>query len=144
MIKYLLLLFLPVAAHAGDYPASTFGIRSDGMTLNTRSIQYAVDFIHDRGGGRLVFEVGRYLTGSIHLKSDVGLELKEGAVLLGSLNPFDYDKDQFTALLLADSAHGISISGRGMIDGQGRAVAANIVGLAHSGIILDPLKSDRP
>jgi len=144
MIKYLLILLLPVAAYSEDYPASMFGIRSDGVTLNTRSIQYAVDLIHDRGGGRLVFEVGRYLTGSIHLRSDVGLELKEGAVLLGSLNPFDYDKMDCTALLLADSQRNISIIGKGIIDGQGRAVAANIVGLVHSGIIRDPLHSDRP
>jgi polygalacturonase len=145
MIKYLLILLWPAAAaYAGDYPASMFGIRSDGVTLNTRSIQYAVDFIHDRGGGRLVFEVGRYLTGTIHLKSAVGLELKEGAVLLGSLNPFDYDKMEFTALLLADSAKDISITGKGIIDGQGRAVATNIVGLAHGGIIRDPLHNDRP
>src|SRR5580698_2211233 len=143
MIKYLLLL-LPVFASAQDHPASTFGIRSDGITLNTRSIQYAVDYIHDHGGGRLVFEVGRYLTGTIHLRSNVGFELREGAVLLGSLNPFDYDKDGFTALLLADSQRNIFISGRGIIDGQGRAVAANIVGLAHGGIIEDPLQHDRP
>jgi hypothetical protein len=150
MIKYLLFLLLPLAACAEDYPASKFGIRSDGVTLNTRSIQYAIDFIHNRGGGRLVFDVGRYLTGSIHLKSDVGLELKEGSVLLGSLNPFDYDKDghadtlRFMALLLADGQRNISISGRGIIDGQGREVAANIVALAHSGVIRDPLVSDRP
>jgi Glycosyl hydrolases family 28 len=144
MIKYLFVLLWPVVAQAGDYPASMFGIRSDGVTLNTRSIQYGVDYIHDHGGGRLVFEVGRYLTGSIHLKSDVGLELKEGAMLLGSLNPFDYDKDQFTALLLADSQRNISISGKGIIDGRGREVAAGIVALAHGGIIRDPLVSDRP
>ncbi len=133
-----------MAAFAGDYPASMFGVRSDGVTLNTRSIQYAVDFIHDHGGGRLVFDVGRYVTGSIHLRSDVGLELKEGAVLLGSLNPFDYDKDQFMALLLADSVHDISISGHGVIDGRGREVALAIVALVHGGIIRDPLQHDRP
>ncbi len=144
MIKYLFVLFLPLVAHAGDYPASSFGIRSDGATLNTRSIQYAVNFIHERGGGNLVFEVGRYLTGSIHLKSDVGIVLKEGAVLLGSLNPFDYDKYQFTALLLADSQRNISITGKGVIEGQGRTVAANIVALAHGGVIRDSLRSDRP
>ena len=126
-----------MAALADDYPASMFGVRSDGVTLNTRSIQYAVEFIHDHGGGRLVFDVGRYVTGSIHLRSDVGLELKEGAVLLGSLNPFDYDKDQFMALLLADSVHDISISGRGVIDGRGREVALAIVALVHGGIIRD-------
>lgn len=133
-----------ITASAPDYPASMFGIRSDGATLNTRSIQYAVDYIHDHGGGRLVFDVGRYLTGSIHLRSAVGLELKEGSVLLGSLNPFDYDKNGFTALLLADSQQNISITGKGIIDGQGRAVAANVVALAHSGVITDPLQHDRP
>jgi Glycosyl hydrolases family 28 len=143
MIRYLF-LFLPFVAAAEDYPASTFGIRSDGITLNTRSIQFAVDYIHEHGGGRLVFEVGRYLTGTIHLKSNVGFELREGAVLLGSLNPFDYDKNGFAALLLADGQQNISISGKGIIDGQGRQVAANIVALVHGGIIKDPLTSDRP
>ena len=143
MIRYLFLL-LPFVASAEDYPASSFGIRSDGITLNTRSIQFAVDYIHAHGGSRLVFEVGRYLTGTIHLRSNTGLELREGAVLLGSLNPFDYDKDGFTALLLADSQQNILISGKGIIDGQGRQVAANIVALVHSGVIKDPLTSDRP
>jgi polygalacturonase len=144
MLKYLFLA-LPLFARAGDdYKASAFGIRSNGITLNTRSIQYAVDYIHARGGGRLVFEVGRYLTGTIQLKSNVGIELKEGAVLLGSLNPFDYDKHRFTALLLGDSLQNISITGKGVIDGQGRQVAANIVALVHSGVISDPLVQDRP
>ncbi len=144
MIKYLFIL-LPLFARAGaDYTASSFGIRSDGSTLNTRSIQYAVDYIHGKGGGKLVFEVGRYLTGSVHLKSNVCIELREGAVLLGSLNPFDYDKMGFTALLLADSAENITITGKGIIDGQGRQVAANIVALVHNGVISDPLKQDRP
>jgi polygalacturonase len=143
MIKYLLLL-LPFFANAGtDYKASLFGIKSDGSTLNTRSIQYAVDYIHNNGGGRLVFEVGRYLTGSIHLKSGVGIELKEGAALIGSLNPFDYDRNGFTALLLADSQQNISITGKGVIDGQGRQLAVNIAALVHSGVIIDILKNDR-
>jgi hypothetical protein len=155
MVKYLFLLplqlltlltigLVPGSVSATDYPASAFGIRSDGVTLNTRSIQYAVDYIHDRGGGSLVFEVGRYLTGSIHLKSKVGLQLKEGAVLLGSLNPFDYDKEGSTSLILADSQQHISIAGKGVIDGQGRQLAANVVALAHAGIIQDPLLHDRP
>ena len=44
-------------------------------------------------GGRLVFTVGRYLTGSIHLKSNVTIHLGEGAVLVGSTNPYDYDME---------------------------------------------------
>src|SRR6266487_6113558 len=104
----LILCFQFLQSPAKDYPVSLFGIYSDGVTLNTRSIQFAVDYIHQQGGGRLVFDVGRFLTGSIHLKSDVGLHLKEGAVLLGSLNPFDYDKNGLTALLLCNGEQNIS------------------------------------
>ena len=56
---FYLLLFCSFAlvVHAKDYRASLFGIYSDGVTLNTRSIQYAIDYIHQNGGGRLVFFV---------------------------------------------------------------------------------------
>src|ERR1700744_3102341 len=118
-MKYILVLFFGMTfgfglhASAKDYPASLFGIRSDGVTLNTRSIQFAIDYVNGKGGGRLVFDVGRYLTGSIHLKAGFTLLLKEGAVLLGSLNPFDYDKKLVTALIFAYDQHDISVEGKG-------------------------------
>ena len=134
------------ALHAGakDYPASLFGIYSDGVTLNTRSIQFAIDYINQQGGGRLVFDVGRFLTGTIHLRSNVTLHLKEGAVLLGVLNPLDYDRDGFTALILARDQQNIAITGKGIIDGQGRQVARNVVELVHKGLIKDAFRNDRP
>jgi hypothetical protein len=129
---------------AKDYPASLFGITSDGITLHTRSIQAAIDHIHANGGGRLVFSVGRYLSGSIHLKSKVGLHLQEGAVLVGSVNPFDYDKKLFTAFIFAYDQQDIAITGQGVIDGQGRMVARNVFTLIHSGLLKDALRNDRP
>ena len=93
--KYLLaiaLLFFTMTAYAKDYRASFFGIESNGTTLNTSSIQKAIDHIHENGGGRLVFYVGRFVTGTIYMKSNVTIHLEEGAILLGSLNPFDYDR----------------------------------------------------
>lgn len=146
-IKYLvtlILLFQTVQSLAKDYNASQFGIYSDGITLNTRSIQAAIDYIHDNGGGRLMFYVGRYLTGTIHLKSNVTIHLEEGVVLAGSLNPYDYDKDGFMALILARDQHDIGITGIGVIDGQGRTVARNVMSLIHSGVIKDAFKYDRP
>ncbi len=143
-ILFILLIFQSFTLLAKDYPASLFGIYSDGVTLNTRSIQAAIDYINANGGGKLIFSVGRYLTGSIHLKSDVMIELKEGAVLLGSLNPYDYDKLTFTALILARDQHDIGVIGQGVIDGQGRAVARNVINLIHSGILVDLFKNDRP
>src|SRR3977135_4551248 len=129
---------------AKDYPVSLFGIYSDGVTMNTRSIQFAIDYINQQGGGRLVFDVGRFLTGSIHLKSNVTLHLKEGAVLVGALNPFDYDKKMFTALIFSYDQHDIAITGKGVIDGQGRIVARNFADLVHKGIIKDAFRNDRP
>src|ERR1043165_4548949 len=93
-----------------DYPASLFGIYSDGVTLNTRSIQFAIDYIHDQGGGRLVFDVGKFVTGSIQLKSNVTIHLLEGAVLVGSLNPFDYDRRNLTALILCHNQENVAIT----------------------------------
>jgi polygalacturonase len=129
---------------AKDYPVSLFGIYSDGTTLNTRSIQFAIDYIHQQGGGRLVFDVGRFLTGSIHLKSGVTLHLLEGAVLLGVLNPLDYDRDGFTALILCNEQQNVAITGKGVIDGQGREVAKNVAALVHKGLIKDAFRNDRP
>lgn len=57
-----------------------------------------------------MFYVGRYLTGSIHLKSNVTTQLEHGAVLLGSLNPYDYDKKMFTAFIFAYNQRDIGIT----------------------------------
>ncbi|HET9823989.1 MAG TPA: glycosyl hydrolase family 28 protein [Chitinophagaceae bacterium] len=140
----ILTCFACLQLSAKDYPVSLFGISSDGVTLNTRSIQFAIDYIHQQGGGRLVFDVGKFLTGSIHLKSDVILHLKEGAVLLGVLNPLDYDRNGFTALVLAENQERIGITGKGVIDGQGRQVANNVAVLVHKGVIKDAFRNDRP
>jgi hypothetical protein len=145
VVSLVLFLLLPALVSAKDYNASLFGIKSNGTTLNTTSIQKGIDYIHDNGGGRLVFYVGRYLTGSIYLKSGVTLQLEEGAILVGSLNPFDYERlENWTALIFAIGQQNIGITGKGLIDGQGFIVANNLVDLIHSGVVKDPLKYDRP
>ncbi|MCW3059455.1 MAG: hypothetical protein JWQ02_1276 [Capsulimonas sp.] len=134
---------------AKDFAASQFGVSAGGATLNTRSIQFAIDYISQSGGGRLVFSSGRYLTGTIHLKSDVTLQLEEGAVLLGSTNPFDYDhedvpfdynKTTSTSLIFGKGLHDIGITGPGTVDGQGAALAENVADYARKGFINDPLR----
>jgi polygalacturonase len=140
-----LLLLFSIQILAKDYNASLFGIKSNGTTLNTSSMQKAIDYINENGGGRLVFYVGRYLTGTIHLKSNVTIQLEEGAILVGSLNPFDYEHiASWTALVFAHDQNNIGITGKGVIDGQGFAVANNLVDLIHKGVVKDPLKYDRP
>ncbi len=147
LIKYFLITCLCLQSpqiFAKDYLATLFGIHSDGIGMNTKTIQFAIDYISKNGGGRLVFHVGRYLTGSIYLKSNVTIQLEEGAVLLGSLNPFDYDQHELTALIFAIDQQNIGITGKGMIDGQGKAVARNVIDMIDKGLIKDKFRSGRP
>lgn len=129
---------------AKDYQVAQFGIYSDGIALNTRSIQFAIDYISKEGGGRLIFHVGRYLTGSIYLKNNVTLQLEEGAVLLGSLNPYDYDRVTFTALVFGINQQNIGITGKGMIDGQGKLVARGFTEIILKGFLKDAFRNGRP
>jgi polygalacturonase len=132
---------------AKDFRVSDFGAMADGITLNTCTIQKAIDFIHENGGGRLIFEAGNYLTGSIYLKSNVTLQLNYGATLLGSTNPWDYIKDRkigWMSMIFAVNQENIGITGKGTINGRGFITANNMVAYIHRGIYTDPLKLDRP
>ena len=135
-----------------EYNILKYGAKSDGITMNTKAIQKAVDEISEAGGGKLIIPQGNFLTGSIVMKSNVHLYFEEGAVLLGSTNPYDYselvmpgrpeadkkDDNSQMALLVAYKANNISITGKGRIDGQGRALALNIDSLHHIGERVDP------
>lgn len=123
------------AGSAKDYTADFFGIYAGGAVLNTRAIQFGIDYISQNGGGRLVFPAGKYLTGCIHFKSDVTIQLDEDAVLMGSVSPFDYDRQNTgfdhnfstsLALILGLNQRNIGITGKGTIDGQGKELAANV------------------
>ena len=130
---------------AKDYNASLFGIKSNGTTLNTTAIQKAIDYISEQGGGTLQFYVGRYLTGTLFLKPNVTINLNEGAVLVGSTNPYDYNLETpYCALIYAKQVDNIAITGKGVIDGQGRTLAYNMMDQIHQGILDDDLKYDRP
>ncbi|MDR1454521.1 MAG: glycoside hydrolase [Tannerella sp.] len=150
MKKYTLLLLMSVALTAygqKDYNASLFGIMSNGTTLNTTSIQKAIDYISESGGGTLHFYVGRYLTGTVFLKSNVTVNLHEGAILLGSTNPYDYreiEKVRMPALVAACEADNIAIVGKGVIDGQGRELCYNFLDQQQKGVMPDGTRYDRP
>jgi len=141
----LLLLCCTLALSAKDYKASLFGVKSDGITLNTGSIQKAVDFISEKGGGRLVFYVGRYLTGSIQLRSNVTIHLGEGAVLVGVPTIYDYDAvNGVKALICAEGQDSISITGKGVIEGQGPAVLDHIHDQMQKGYLKETPAQARP
>lgn len=126
------------------YHVADFGEKADGKTLNTIAIQNAIDKAFENGGGIVEFSKGEYLSGSIELKSNVGIYLEKGATLLGSTNPLDYHGlNRWKALILADGQNNVSISGEGTIDGQGLQLALNADSLYHAGILKDPNYSVR-
>ena len=124
------LLLISLAGIAQDkqpvYKSSFFGIRSDGTTDNTTSIQKALDFIAEKGGGTLEFSVGRYLTGSIQLRDGVDIYLREGAVIVGSTNIYAYKGAK--GIFWGEGVKDVTIEGKGVIDGRGPGLLDNIDG----------------
>ena len=67
-----------------------YGAVNDGKTLATAAIQKAIDACAKKGGGKVVFAPGQYLTGSLFVKEDVFLQIDKGVELLGSQDLKDY------------------------------------------------------
>ncbi len=137
LLLFLLCCTAPLAAQP-VFNVLDHGAVADGQTPNTQAIQAAIDRAHQSGGGVVLFPPGVYLSGSIHLKSNVELRLAEGATLLGSARRFDYERITWHALILAKDQENIAITGAGTIDGQGAALAADVVRLVKDSIIKDP------
>lgn len=121
-IKYFKLLVLfslcTQVLLAKNVVVTDFGVAGDGSTLNTQALQSAIDACAESGGGEVLVPPGRYVTGTIRLRSHVELRLTRGAVLLGSTdNPKDYP---VRALIYAEGIENAGISGPGIIDGQAR------------------------
>ena len=106
------------------------GAVGDGVTLNTKPIQAAIDQLASSGGGTLVIPKGEFLSGALFLKAGVDLQLLEGATLKGSKNFEDYPplknarfeghfQDRVAALLNIEKADHFRLTGPGMIDGNG-------------------------
>jgi len=140
-----LFVSLGLCANAQVFNVKDYGAIGDGNTLNTIAIQKAVDAAAAKGGGKVVIPQGTFLSGTIRLKSGVELSLDRGATLLGSTNLSDYERnDRWYALLLADGQNNIAVTGYGTVDGQGNALAKNVIKLVKNGAIVDPLKLNRP
>ena len=101
----------------------TFGARADGTTLNTTAIARAIAECARSGGGRVHVPAGKFLTGAIHLKSNVELHVSEGATLLFDTNPSSYplvftrwegmELINYSPLIYAHGEKNIAITGKG-------------------------------
>jgi polygalacturonase len=140
MTKLLAALGLIIAAWpaaAADKPVvdpAPPGLVADGKTLNTAALQQAIDACSAAGGGTVRLGAGRYLTGTLQLRSGVTLRLDADATLLGSPDAADYrNLDPFTdgsgnpmgyALIVAVDAERVGLVGEGTVDGQGPQLKA--------------------
>jgi len=142
-------LFLPLKqGHKVVLTTAELGIPGDGSTLCTDRLQKAVDRLGREGRGALVLTPGTYLTAQLQLRSGVELHLQEKTVLMGSPNPLLYGKveaqtddgrhdNACMALLVAQNARNVRITGKGIIDGNGTALALAADSLYHKGLLAD-------
>ncbi|MGF7140637.1 glycoside hydrolase family 28 protein [Roseimarinus sediminis] len=135
LTKKITLLFLLISSFTSSYATLNimdYGADNTGKTNVKTMIDKAIDELAKEGGGTLYFPAGIYLTGPIHMKSNITLNLDAGAVLKFSDNFDDYlpmipsrwegtNVNNFSPLIYAWEAENISIVGRGQIDGQGKA-----------------------
>jgi len=114
------------------YNPTDYGAVADGKTLCTAAIQKAIDECWANGGGVVRLSGGKFLSGTIFMKSNVTLAIAEGSTLLGSTNLADYpvtvaayrsytDKYTDKSLIYGENLSNIAITGKGAYDGQGAA-----------------------
>lgn len=105
------------------FNVKTFGASGNKQDLATPHLQQAIDAAAANGGGTVYFPPGDYLSGTLMLASNLTLHLEAGATLWASQDTADYPfltQASRPTLLFADSAHHISLRGKGTIHGQAR------------------------
>ncbi|MGD0654344.1 MAG: glycoside hydrolase family 28 protein [Thermoguttaceae bacterium] len=126
------------------YNVRDYGAKGDGTTLDSPAINRAIEACAKAGGGTVCLPAGTYLSGSIHLKSNINLLIDAGAVILGApqeMNAYDpaepfegkaYQDGGHTyfhnSLIWGENLSYVSITGQGMIDGGGLTKSDKDVG----------------
>ncbi|MBN2105580.1 glycoside hydrolase family 28 protein [bacterium] len=112
-----------------DFPVTNYGAKGDRETDCTESFRKAIQACHESGGGRVIVPAGIYLTGAIHLKSNVNLHLEKKAIVLFSSDfekylPPVYTRFEgvelmnYSPFIYAFEQENLAITGEGVLDGQ--------------------------
>ena len=120
---------------AATYDVKSYGAVGDGRTKDTAAVQKAIDAANAAGGGTVEVPAGRYLCGSIYLKSNVDFHVGPGAEIFASADPADYnpwdvcpqnwrsvnEAHQGGHLFLCIEQENVTVRGPGRINGNSRA-----------------------
>jgi hypothetical protein len=118
-------------SHGHMFDICQYGAQGDGKTLDTVAIHRAIEACTAAGGGQVRFPPGRYLSGTVRLRSHVTLLLDAGAVLIGTSDLTQYQPPTPPAfmpearwgrwhcgLILGEGVEDVAITGQGTIDGN--------------------------
>jgi polygalacturonase len=137
-----------------NFNVRDFGALGDGKNLDSPAIDKAIDAAAEAGGGTVLVPAGTYLSGSIHLKSNIHLLIDAGATILGapqSLNVYDETEPYalggyqdgghcyfHNSLIWGENLTNVFITGNGMINGGGLVRSDKLLdqmcGFLHDGI----------
>jgi len=112
------------------YNILNYGAMSNGIFDNTLAIKKAIQTCSKNGGGIVIVPKGMFLSGAIHLESNVNLHLEEGAEIIFSVNPNDYlplvhtsfegtELMNYSPLIYAYKKTNVAITGKGILNGRG-------------------------
>ncbi len=112
-----------------DFPVTSFGAKEGGRIDCTEAFRKAIEACNKAGGGHVVVPAGEFLTGAIHLKSNVDLHITKDATIKFSRDPKKYLPVVFTRwegmelmnyspFIYALDQKNIALTGEGIIDGS--------------------------
>jgi polygalacturonase len=116
---------------SGVYDVRSFGAVGDGVTKNTDAFGKAIAAAVAKGGGHVLVPAGRWVTGPIHLASNINLHVAEGAEILFSQDFKDYlpvvfsrweglELMNYSPLVYAKDCENVAVTGKGKLDGRGQ------------------------
>ena len=111
------------------FNVAEYGVKPDRPDIiQTEAIQKVIDIAAEKGG-TVLFPQGNYSSGSLFFKKNTSLFLEKNAFLQGSSDISDFaimptrmegeNVTYFAALINADKIDSFSISGEGILDGNG-------------------------
>src|SRR5215475_7542258 len=129
LVPEILARIVPPKFPGRDFDITRYGATANESFDNTAAIRRAIEACVSAGGGRVVVPAGRFLTGPVHLQSNVNLHVSRGATLAFTRDTKAYLPVVFTRfegtelmnyspLIYAFDKENVGVSGEGTLDGQ--------------------------